>query len=61
MATSIAGMTIVGNMIDRRFDTDPVFTLVFLALGLFAGFFGAYRQLRRLMERSADAGGREGR
>ena len=48
-------------MIDRRFDTDPVFTLVFLALGLFAGFFGAYRQLRRLMERSADAGGREGR
>ena len=54
-------MAIVGNVIDRRFDTDPVFTLVFLALGLFAGFFGAYRQLRKLMRRSVDAGGQEGR
>ena len=53
LATSIAGMTIVGNVLDRQFGTDPALTLVFLVLGLLAGFLGAYRQLRWLIERSA--------
>ncbi len=39
-------MTVVGHLLDRRFDTEPILTLVFLVLGLAAGFYGAYVQLR---------------
>ena len=61
LAVSIAGMAIVGNLLDRRFDTDPLLTLVFLVLGLVAGFLGAYRQLRRLLNSTADVDERKGR
>ena len=54
-------MAIVGNLLDRRFDTDPLLTLVFLVLGLLAGFLGAYRQLRRLLRSTAEVDGRKGR
>lgn len=49
LATSIVGMTVVGHLLDGRFDTDPVLTLVFLVLGLLTGFYGAYVQLRDFM------------
>ena len=52
LATSFAGMTVVGHLLDARFDTEPVLTLVFLVLGLAAGFCGAYVQLRDLTRRS---------
>ena len=52
LATSIVGLTLVGVWLDGRFDTKPVLTLVFLCLGLAAGFYGAYRQLRELMDRT---------
>ena len=52
LATSIAGMAVVGHLLDRRFDTEPVLTLVFLVLGLAVGFYGAYVQLRDLVRRS---------
>lgn len=42
-------MTVVGHLLDGRFDTDPVLTLVFLVLGLLTGFYGAYVQLRDFM------------
>ena len=45
-------MTVVGNLLDRRFDTEPLLTLVFLVLGLAVGLYGAYTQLRDLMRRS---------
>ena len=54
LASSIAGLAIIGNLLDRRFETDPALTLVFLTLGLLVGFFGAYRQLRWLIARSAE-------
>ena len=54
VATSIVGLTIIGNQLDRRLDTDPVFTLVFLVLGLLVGFLGAYRQLRWVLRRAAE-------
>lgn len=42
----------VGHYLDRRFETEPVLTLVFLVLGLLAGFYGAYVQLRDFMQAS---------
>ncbi len=54
-------MAIIGHLLDRHFGTDPLLTLVFLVLGLLAGFLGAYRQLRRLLDSAAEADGRKGR
>ena len=61
LATSIVGMTIIGNLLDRRLGTDPALTLVFLVLGLMAGFLGAYRQLRMVLDRIAREQERKGR
>lgn len=61
LATSIVGMTTIGNLLDRRFGTDPALTLVFLVLGLMAGFLGAYRQLRMVLDRIAREQERKGR
>ena len=61
LAVSIAGMAIVGSLLDRRFDTDPLLTLVFLVLGLLVGFLGAYRQLRRVLQSTAEGDRRKGR
>ena len=62
LATSIVGMAVVGHFLDGRFDTKPVWTLVFLILGLFAGFYGAYVQLRDFIRSNqSPRGGGEGR
>ena len=61
LATSIAGMTIVGNVLDRQFGTDPALTLVFLVLGLLVGFVGAYRQLQSVLKRIEREQKRDGR
>ncbi len=61
LAVSIAGMAIVGSLLDRHFGTDPLLTLVFLVLGLLAGFLGAYRQLRRVLQSTAEGDRRKGR
>jgi F0F1-type ATP synthase assembly protein I len=52
LATSIVGLTLLGVFLDARLDTKPVLTLVFLALGLGVGFYGAYRQLHDVLERT---------
>ena len=52
LATAIVGLTLVGHFLDLRFETEPVLTLVFLVLGIAAGFYGAYRQLMQLVERT---------
>ena len=61
LAVSIAGMAIVGSLLDRHFGTDPLLTLVFLVLGLLVGFLGAYRQLRRVLQSTAEGDRRKGR
>lgn len=53
LATSIVVMAVIGNALDRRFDSEPVLTLIFLVLGLLLGFYGAYVRLREVMRRSA--------
>ena len=52
VASSIVVMTLIGVFLDRQLDTRPLLTLLFLALGLVAGFYGAYVQLREVMRRT---------
>ena len=61
LATSIVGLTLVGHWLDGRFGTEPVLTLVFLALGLMAGFYGAYTQLRDFLRAQEARPGRGGK
>lgn len=51
LATSIVLMTVVGRLLDRWLGTSPVFTLAGLLIGLLAGFYGAYQQLREVIGR----------
>jgi F0F1-type ATP synthase assembly protein I len=53
LATSIVGLTLVGHWLDGKFDTGPVLTMVFLALGLLVGLVGAYRQLQSVLQSAA--------
>jgi ATP synthase protein I len=62
LATCIAGGPIVGYFLDRWLDTQPVFTLIGLGLGLVVGFIGSYRMVTQTlkdMEREAAAARRE--
>ena len=52
LAVLIVGSTLFGHWLDQRFGTDPLWTLVFLLLGLMAGFFEAYRRLRDVIRQS---------
>jgi hypothetical protein len=61
LAISIVGLTMLGRWLDGRFGTEPVLTLVFLALGLVVGFYGAYTQLRDVLRLIAERQRRGGR
>ncbi|MDA1061400.1 MAG: AtpZ/AtpI family protein [Chloroflexi bacterium] len=61
VATSIVGPAIIGSQLDRRFDSEPVLTLLFLVLGLLVAGIGAYRQLRWVLQRAAAEERRGGR
>ena len=47
VGTVLAG-ALVGWLIDRRFDTEPYWTLGLLILGVVGGFIRLVRSLRRL-------------
>jgi len=66
-ALSTVGITLVvstvigyfiGHYLDGRFGTTPWLTLVFLLLGIAAGFKNLYDQTRRLMD--PDGQGKKG-
>jgi F0F1-type ATP synthase assembly protein I len=61
LATCIVGLTVVGHLLDSRFDTQPLLTLVFLVIGLLVGFYGAYRQLQEVLERMSERRQSKGR
>lgn len=52
LAITIVGSAYFGRWLDGKFDTAPALTLVFLVIGLLAGFVGAYRQLQQVMARA---------
>ena len=43
----IFGCFFVGKFIDSKFNTDPIFTIIFLVLGVASGFNSVYRYLRK--------------
>jgi len=47
VGTVLAG-AVVGWLMDRRFDTEPYWTLALLILGVVGGFIRLVRSLRRL-------------
>jgi len=49
LAIWVVGGVLLGSYLDGRWDTRPVLTLVFLALGLSLGCYDAYRRLRQVM------------
>jgi ATP synthase protein I len=53
VGTVLAG-AVIGWLIDRRFDTEPYWTLSLLILGVVGGFVRLVRSLRR-MDRMDDA------
>lgn len=44
----------VGSLLDRRFDTQPLFTLLGLALGLAVAVVGVYRMLVAIIKEWQD-------
>jgi F0F1-type ATP synthase assembly protein I len=42
---SIAGGTLGGLWLDKKFDTRPVFVILGLIAGLFVAFYGVYRMI----------------
>ena len=42
---SILGCTFVGKFLDSKLNTDPILTLIFLALGIGGAFMGVYKTL----------------
>jgi len=40
----------IGVALDRYFDTTPIFTLIFLAVGVLAGFSNIIRAIKRSQE-----------
>lgn len=51
LAVSIVLPTLLGRFLDARYETDPALTLLGLLLGLAAGLYGAYTQLRDFLRR----------
>ncbi|GHO92434.1 hypothetical protein KSF_024820 [Reticulibacter mediterranei] len=46
IATPTILLAILGNYLDGRFHTAPLFILLGLLLGLISGIYGAYRLLK---------------
>lgn len=50
LAVGVIGGVLFGYMLDKWFDTKPVFLFVFFLLGAAAGMLNAYRFMRRMGE-----------
>lgn len=49
VGTILAGL-VIGYFIDKKFGTSPVFTVVFIVVGIAAGLFNAYQMIMRKMK-----------
>lgn len=48
----IVGGALLGQWLDGKFDTDPVWTLVLLILGLAIGLYDAIRRLMEVVKKT---------
>ncbi len=54
VVTAIGMGVVAGFFIDRWADTAPILTLVGLALGILAAFWGMFRMVSPLLKRTTD-------
>lgn len=47
----VFGCFFIGKFIDSKLNTEPIFMLIFLALGVASGFNSVYRLLRKYIQR----------
>jgi ATP synthase protein I len=47
MVLAIFGCLLLGNYLDRKFDSGHAFTVVFLLIGIAAGFHNIYNLIQR--------------
>lgn len=52
LAFWIVGGALLGQWLDERYGTDPVWTLVLLTLGLVIGLYDAVRRLMLVVKKS---------
>lgn len=50
----IVGM-VMGYYLDKYFDTKPWLTLIFLVLGIIAGYRNMFREMARIQKKEAEA------
>ncbi|MDF1501431.1 AtpZ/AtpI family protein [Roseisolibacter sp. H3M3-2] len=60
-AVALVGSYYLGQWLDRRFGTAPVFLLACMLLGAGGSFYVMYTQLMRAQRRADDARRRDGR
>jgi len=60
MAISVGVATLIGYFLDNRFETAPVFTIVFMGLGCAAGVF-CFVKLRKMLKDKIGLDERDGR
>jgi F0F1-type ATP synthase assembly protein I len=51
LAVPIFGGVLLGHILDRRLETDYIFTLGLLLLGVATGFYSVFRTVQRLEAR----------
>ncbi|MGL5312108.1 MAG: AtpZ/AtpI family protein [Peptostreptococcaceae bacterium] len=51
MLIPILGLSFLGKYIDTKLDTEPIFFLIFLLLGVGGGFMGVYKTLKVFIKR----------
>ena len=54
MGLSVAVGAVIGYYIDKWLKTEPWFLIVFLLLGVIAGFKSLYRALKRLQKEDSE-------
>ncbi len=51
MAIPIIAGAMLGGYLDKKYNTNAAFLIIFLLLGIFAGFTGSYRLIKMVNER----------
>lgn len=51
MAIPIIAGAMLGSYLDKKYSANATFLIIFLLLGIFAGFMGSYRLIKMVNER----------
>ena len=52
MAIPIIAGAMLGGYLDKKYNTNATFLIIFLLLGIFAGFTGSYRLIKMIMDKN---------